>query len=107
MNTYALFAELFVNLTSPHGRAGVIAPTGVATDANSSTFFAHLLSAKRLVSMISFDNRRGLFRLSTETPLLGCSQSGFVRKNPFLQMSFSIPRSCLILVGDMNWMLSS
>src|SRR5205823_5840942 len=33
VNTYALFAEAFARLTSKRGRAGVIVPTGIATDA--------------------------------------------------------------------------
>ena len=39
VNTYALFAELFANLAGPRGRAGVIVPTGIATDADYCTFF--------------------------------------------------------------------
>jgi hypothetical protein len=32
LNTYALFAELFLNLIGSGGRSGVIVPTGIATD---------------------------------------------------------------------------
>ena len=39
VNTYALFAELFASLTSKRGRAGVIVPTGIATDATTAPFF--------------------------------------------------------------------
>lgn len=61
VNTYALFAELFSNLTSPRGRAGVIVPTGVATDATTAPFFAHLVESRRLVKLNDFENRAGLF----------------------------------------------
>src|SRR5205807_6534334 len=43
VNTYALFAELFANLAGPRGRAGVIVPTGIATDATTAPFFASLV----------------------------------------------------------------
>jgi hypothetical protein len=42
VNTYALFAEHFANLASARGRAGVIVPTGIATDATTAPFFAAL-----------------------------------------------------------------
>jgi hypothetical protein len=61
VNTYALFAELFANLASPRGRAGVIVPTGIATDATTAPFFAHLVEEKRLAQLIDFENREALF----------------------------------------------
>jgi hypothetical protein len=61
VNTYALFTELFASLASKRGRAGVIVPTGIATDANTAPFFAALVSGKRLVQIIDFENRERLF----------------------------------------------
>jgi hypothetical protein len=61
VNTYALFAELFANATSKRGRAGVIVPTGIATDATAAPFFAALVSGKRLAQLIDFENRDALF----------------------------------------------
>ena len=61
INTYALFAELFANLTSKRGRAGVIVPTGIATDATTAPFFAALVRDKRLVQLIDFENRDAIF----------------------------------------------
>ena len=43
VNTYALFAELFLRLAGPKGRAGVIVPTGIATDATTAPFFGDLV----------------------------------------------------------------
>ena len=48
VNTYALFAELFSRLAGPKGQAGVIVPTGIATDATTAPFFAHLVAERRL-----------------------------------------------------------
>ena len=59
VNTYALFAELFANLA--RARAGVIVPTGIATDATTAPFFAHLVSEKRLARLVDFENSAPLF----------------------------------------------
>jgi hypothetical protein len=61
INTYALFAELFARLVAPQGRAGLIVPTGIATDASTAPFFAHLVAERRLVRLVDFENRAGLF----------------------------------------------
>lgn len=59
VNTYALFAELFANLA--RSRAGVIVPTGIATDATTAPFFAHLVETRRLARLVDFENRARLF----------------------------------------------
>lgn len=61
VNTYALFAELFAGLASKRGRAGVIVPTGVATDATTAPFFGALLNEKRLFSLHDFQTGMGYF----------------------------------------------
>jgi hypothetical protein len=61
VNTYALFAELFANLASRRGRAGVIVPTGIATDATTAPFFAALVAENRLAKLIDFENREAIF----------------------------------------------
>lgn len=61
VNTYALFAEHFLNLTREGGQAGLIVPTGIATDATTAPFFGHLVSSQRLAGLIDFENREGLF----------------------------------------------
>ena len=61
VNTYGLFAEHFLNLKRERGRAGVIVPTGIATDATTAPFFGHLVSEQRLARLFDFENRAGLF----------------------------------------------
>jgi hypothetical protein len=61
VNTYALFAELFANLASPRGRAGVIVPTGIATDATTAPFFAAMIEGRRLFSLHDFQTGLGYF----------------------------------------------
>ncbi len=62
LNTYALFAEHFLNLIAPDGRAGVILPTGIATDNSTKAYFDDISGKGRLVSLISFENESFIFR---------------------------------------------
>jgi hypothetical protein len=61
VNTYALFAEHFARLPAQIGRAGIIVPTGIATDATTAPFFASLVQDKRLVAFVSFENEEMVF----------------------------------------------
>ena len=84
VNTYALFAEHFARLARappkpepawnfaqvvtdtgslrpPPGRAGVIVPTGIATDSSTSAFFGDLVARNQLSALYDFENRDGLF----------------------------------------------
>lgn len=61
VNTYALFAEHFARLVRPQGRAGVIVPTGIATDSSTSAFFGDLVASNRLATLLSFDEIRRWF----------------------------------------------
>jgi hypothetical protein len=61
VNTYALFAELFTNLTGGTSRAGVILPTGIATDATTAPYFASLIQSGRLARFTSFENEAFIF----------------------------------------------
>ncbi|AEG15866.1 hypothetical protein Desku_2330 [Desulfofundulus kuznetsovii DSM 6115] len=61
INTYSVFTELFSQLLRPSGCAGVVLPTGIATDDTNKQFFAHLVETGRLVSLYDFENREGIF----------------------------------------------
>lgn len=61
INTYSVFAERMAHLPAPSGRAGIIVPSGIATDDTNKEFFAWLVEAGRLVSLYDFENRAGLF----------------------------------------------
>ncbi|MDW9830296.1 N-6 DNA methylase [Sinorhizobium meliloti] len=80
VNTYALFAELFVNLS--HQRVGLIVPTNIATDATTAPFFASLIDHRKLDSLYSFENEEFIFpavhhsfRFSLLTASSGSSQA--------------------------------
>jgi hypothetical protein len=60
VNTYALFAETFLQATSSSGRAGFIVPTGIATDDSTKHYF-DAISQGRLVSLLDLRTGPGLF----------------------------------------------
>jgi hypothetical protein len=61
VNTYALFAESMYRMRSPRGRAGMIVPTGIATDDSTKAFFSEIAEGGRLVSLYDFENREAIF----------------------------------------------
>ncbi|HPP38284.1 MAG TPA: hypothetical protein PK013_07045, partial [Thermosynergistes sp.] len=61
INTYSVFAERMRNLLRISGRAGVIVPTGIATDDTNKYFFADLVESGELVSLYDFENREKMF----------------------------------------------
>ncbi|WP_223880762.1 Eco57I restriction-modification methylase domain-containing protein [Roseococcus microcysteis] len=77
INTYALFAELFARVARDGGCAGVIVPTGIATDATTAPFFASLIATDRLRSLRSFREIRAIFTATDD-------------RNPF----------CLLTIGS-------
>ena len=90
VNTYALFAEQFARLArapqkpetdgciaqvvtgssgvrpTPPGRAGVIVPTGIATDSSTSAFFGDLVARNQLAALYSFNEVRKWFKDTDE-----------------------------------------
>jgi N-6 DNA Methylase len=61
VNTYSVFAELMRAIVGPGGRAGMIVPTGIATDDTTKDFFASLVDGRQIVSLFDFENRKPLF----------------------------------------------
>jgi N-6 DNA Methylase len=61
INTYAVFAETIRRLLSPTGRAGIIVPTGIATDDTTKAFFSDLIHRECLVRLLGFENESFIF----------------------------------------------
>nr|WP_199194335.1 N-6 DNA methylase [Pleurocapsa sp. CCALA 161] len=61
INTYSIFSETARKLISPDGRAGIIVPTGIATDDTCKKFFGDLVKSQSLVALMDFENREALF----------------------------------------------
>ena len=61
VNTYALFAETFLQLVARNGRAGFIVPTGIATDDSTKAYFEHLAIKGHLRSLLCLENEEFVF----------------------------------------------
>ncbi len=61
INTYAVFSETARRLINSTGRAGIIVPTGIATDDTCKRFFGDLIKGQNLASLYDFENREKLF----------------------------------------------
>jgi hypothetical protein len=61
VNTYALFAELDRGLVNAGGRAGIIVPTGIATDNTTKDFFGNLVDKRTLAQLLGFENEAFIF----------------------------------------------
>lgn len=57
INTYAAFAELASQLVAPHGRVGLLVPSGIASDMTTKDFFAAIAESNRLIRLYDFENR--------------------------------------------------
>jgi hypothetical protein len=62
VNTYSVFAETMRAVAGPRGTAGVITPTGLATDKTTAPFFSDTLSTNRLYAFYDFENEAKIFR---------------------------------------------
>ncbi len=62
VNTYSVFAETMRTITNAEGSAGVITPTGLATDKTAAPFFADSLTNRRLFAFYDFENEAKIFR---------------------------------------------
>ncbi len=73
INTYAVFAEMMRNAVSSVGRAGMIVPTGIASDYTTKDFFADLVQKRSIKSLYDFENRKNYSQSTGATGLL-CSR---------------------------------
>jgi hypothetical protein len=72
INTYAVFAETARTVIAPRGRAGLVLPTGIATDATTAPFFGSLVRDARLVSFLDFENEAFLLSRSVHHSVRFC-----------------------------------
>ncbi len=61
VNCYSVFSELFSQLMNRSGRAGLVVPTGIATDDTNKQFFSHLVESNGLAGLYDFENRERIF----------------------------------------------
>jgi hypothetical protein len=62
VNTYSIFAESAgAIIRTDSAAAGIIVPSGVATDDTTKFYFQDIVESGRLVSLYDFENRNALF----------------------------------------------
>ncbi len=61
INLYAIFAELASQLVAPHGRVGLLTPSGIASDKTTKDFFAAIAESNRLIRLYDFENKKVFF----------------------------------------------
>ena len=61
INTYAVFAELAYRLVAPHGRVGLLVPSGIASDMTTKDFFAAVAESNQLIRLYDFENKKNFF----------------------------------------------
>ena len=88
LNNYALFAETFTQLVSPRGRAGLIVPTGIATDHSTKAFFENIVTRQKLVSLFDFENREKVFP-SIDSRIKFCLLTLSGEQNPIPEAEFA------------------
>jgi hypothetical protein len=59
VNIYSLFVERGLSLLKPEGLAGLVTPSGIASDKSASAFFRSVSTTGRLGCLFDFENRRG------------------------------------------------
>ena len=61
INMYAVFAELASQLVAPHGRVGLLVPSGIASDMTTKDFFSSVADSNRLIRLYDFENKKVFF----------------------------------------------
>jgi hypothetical protein len=59
INIYSLFVERAQALIKPDGIAGLLTPSGIASDLGASAFFRKVATSGRVQCLFDFENRRG------------------------------------------------
>ena len=63
LNLYSLFVERAMTIVKPDGMAGLLVPSGIASDKTAAKFFKKVATEDRLKVLYDFENRRSRFRL--------------------------------------------
>ena len=65
INTYSIFVEHATQIMRSTGRAGLVVPSGIATDARTARLFRALIDNRQLISLFDFENRRKVFPIDS------------------------------------------
>jgi hypothetical protein len=89
VNTYAVFAEAASLGIAPHGRFGLVLPTGIATDATTAPFFSDLVRSARLASFLDFENEAFLLSRAVHHSVRFCLLTVAGRNERVREASFA------------------
>ena len=82
INTYSLFSELSASIITQQGRAGIIVPTGIATDAQTALFFSEIVRVNKLIALYSFREVREWFPDTDDRNQFSLMTLGLIAKDP-------------------------
>ena len=88
INTYTVFAEHARSALSPFGHAGIIVPTGIATDATTAEFFGDLVDNISLVSLYDFENKEGIFPIHRSYKFCLLTMAGVRARSNVFDLAF-------------------
>ncbi len=89
LNTYAVFTETDRILLGPKGRAGVIVPTGIATDARTQHFSGNLVRSGAISALYDFENRASFFpAVDSRMKFSILSMVGHALREPAARLAF-------------------
>jgi hypothetical protein len=109
INTYAVFSETARMVVAASGRAGLVLPTGIATDATTAPFFGDLARNNHLVHVYGFRNNPDLFRGVGHGDVRFCLLA-FTGLNAFVpraQFAFELASPAGLNVRDRKYELSA
>jgi len=92
INTYTVFSELARRAIAPRGRAGIIVPTGIATDATTAPFFGDLVESGSLVSLYDFENKNALFPIDSRMKFCLLTMAGSEAGTGVFDLAFFLHR---------------
>ncbi len=84
-----MFAEAASLGIAPHGRFGLVLPTGIATDATTAPFFSDLVRSARLASFLDFENEAFLLSRAVDHRVRFCLLTVTGRKERVREASFA------------------
>ncbi len=88
INTYTVFTEHARNLINTFGYAGIIVPTGIATDNTTSEFFGDLVRKHNLKSLYDFENKESLFPIHKSFKFCLLTMAGKNTGSPKFDLSY-------------------
>jgi hypothetical protein len=113
LNLYALFVERAQTIISARGIAGLLVPSGIASDLSAAAFFRSAATAGRVLCLFDFENRRGNDRqpffpdVDTRFKFCAFVCMGTNRSTPTTECAFFLRDSPDLVLTDRRFELST